>query len=671
MTEIRLEDFVLPAAPLGRENPLPVIGKSNDIHASIATDESLPAAERENLGWGMPPSLLPYRLQDGYTRERSPRAFHAVVLENEHLRAVFLPEVGGHLWSLLSKDSGKELLASNPVFQPCNLAIRNAWLSGGVEWNLGWPGHWPLTCSPLFAAVRSLPDGTPELRLWEYERVRRMTLQIDAWLPAGSRVLFVRIAIRNPNDQMEPVYWWTNIAVPQFPDTRVLVPADDTLLHIYERHALGCCPLPTRDGDDITRPGRMRGARDFFFRVPASEPNPWIAAVQPYRRGLIQSSTSRLRGRKLFRWGIQPGGAFWQRFLGTPDYIEIQAGLARTQSHQLPMPAGALWDWVEAFGEATFSQDAFSEDWAVARAEGERAVRAVVGGKTLDEALAYSRSWADDPFDEGHVVCRGSGWGALEALRRNGDAAFPGLPGIRFPDSSIGSDEEPWRALLAGGVMAPGDATGEPGAFGGREWREPLERSLDRPGGRNWRSLFHLGVILWNDGDTDGAVRAWTESAALAENPWARRCLGVAARLAGDLEGGRAALLQAYRQLPSLRPLRLEALNALVADGRYAEALAFVDELGEAERADSRVQIARIRALALTGRLNEAEALLLSTPYAADMREGETSIPSLWIEIQARRAGLLKPGENATKEQREAFSKEFVPPPAIDNRMQA
>ena len=671
MTVIRLETLTLPAARLGRENPFPVIEKAADAHASIATDATFPESEREGLGWGMPPTMLPYRLQDGYDRSREPRAFQSVVLENEHLRAVFLPELGGHLWSLVSKDSGAELLARNPVFQPCNLAIRNAWISGGIEWNLGWPGHWPLTCSPLFAAVRHLPDGTPELRLWEYERVRKLTLQIDAWLPSGSRVLFVRIAIRNPNAELVPAYWWTNIAVPQTPDTRVLVPADETLLHLYETHALGCAAMSVWKDDDMTRPGRMRGARDFFFRVPDGEAHPWIAAVQPGGRGFFQTSTSRLRGRKLFRWGIQPGGAFWQRFLGTPDYIELQAGLARTQSHQIPFPAGALWDWVEAFGEATFGPSALAEDWTAARGEGERAVRAVVGGAELDAALAASREWASVPVRADEIVATGSGWGALEALRRSGDTAFPGLPGIVFPADSIGAEQIPWHGLLDGGVIAERPVGEPPGAFAGREWRAALAASLDRPGGRNWLSLFHLGVIDWGAGKAEEAVAEWTASCAARENPWARRSLGLAKRLAGDMAGGRADLLAAYAQAPELRPLRLEALGALVADGLAAEALTLVESLSGEARADSRVRLAQVRSLALLGRLDEAEEILMSTPYAADMREGETSVPSLWIEIQARRDGLVAPGAAVTKEQRADFARRYVPPASIDNRMNA
>ena len=113
------------------------------------------------------------------TASAGPGTFAAAVLENETLRATFLLELGGRLWSLYHKPSGRELLSVNPVFQPANLAIRNAWFSGGVEWNIGIIGHSPFTCEPLFAARVEGPDG-PVLRMYEWERVRGTPFQIDA-----------------------------------------------------------------------------------------------------------------------------------------------------------------------------------------------------------------------------------------------------------------------------------------------------------------------------------------------------------------------------------------------------------------------------------------------------------------------------------------------------------
>ncbi|MBQ6923823.1 MAG: DUF5107 domain-containing protein [Kiritimatiellae bacterium] len=670
MTELRLEPFVLPAADLGPENPLPVITDAVDLHARIKTAPSFHEEDKENLGWGFPPSILPYRFQDGFNRERRPRAFQAAVLENEHLKAVFLPELGGHLWSFVSKDSGEELLSSNPVFQPCNLALRKAWISGGIEWNFGWTGHWPLTCSPLFAARRTLPDGTPELRMWEFERVRRMPVQIDAWLPAGSKALYVRSSIHNANDHMTPVYWWTNIAAPQQEGTRVLVSADETILYDYLAGAMGACPLPTCGDELITYPGRMRGSRDFFFRVPASEEHPWEIALQPSGRGLFQTSTQRLRGRKLFRWGVQQGGRNWQRFLCTPDYIEIQAGLARTQSHHVPMPAGETWSWVEAFGEVAPGAGAFSDDWTVARAAGERAVRTLVPGDAIDALLADSASWACEPPRAEEIFLFGSGWGALEARRRpTGEPPFPGLPGVVFPTQSCGGDQAPWLALLEGGIFARRPLTDEPGAFGTVEYLAALEASFERPGGRNWLSLFHWGVLLWQDGKKAEAVAAWDASCAAEENGWSRRCLGQARRILGDKDAGRADLVRASSELPSLVHLPRETLHAFLEDERCDEAVAFADTLDATVRDDARIRLLRARALVQLGRLDDAEKILLSTPPPADMREGESMADELWFEIQGRREGLLALGEKASQTQKNDFERRYSLPPALDFRM--
>ena len=58
-------------------------------------------------------------------------------------------------------------------------------------------------------------DGQQVLRMWEFDRLREVVFQVDAWLPADSRVLLVAIRIRNPNPAAVPMYWWSNAAVPQ------------------------------------------------------------------------------------------------------------------------------------------------------------------------------------------------------------------------------------------------------------------------------------------------------------------------------------------------------------------------------------------------------------------------------------------------------------------------
>ena len=170
LTEVRIEPYEIPAADLGPENPLPKfrMGRMGQRGRRIKIDDSIPPEDRRYLGWRTSFRVLPYRLQDGYNRDKRPRAFQAAVIENEFLKATVLPEIGGRLVSLFHKPTGRELLERNPVFQPANLGLRNAWFSGGIEWNAGQPGHHYLTCSPVFAARVEGVQGEPALRIYEW-----------------------------------------------------------------------------------------------------------------------------------------------------------------------------------------------------------------------------------------------------------------------------------------------------------------------------------------------------------------------------------------------------------------------------------------------------------------------------------------------------------------------
>lgn len=59
-----------------------------------------------------------------------------------------------------------------------NLALRNAWFAGGVEWNIGIRGHSHFTCFPLFTRKVIGELGHEILRMYEYE-------EINSWLTDG------------------------------------------------------------------------------------------------------------------------------------------------------------------------------------------------------------------------------------------------------------------------------------------------------------------------------------------------------------------------------------------------------------------------------------------------------------------------------------------------------
>ncbi len=661
----------MPGADLGPENPLPALQPPAGPRPPVKAHESVPEEATRYLGWGCDTGILPYRVQDGYDRNKRPRGFAAAVLENETLRATFLLDLGGRLWSLFHKPTGRELLYTNPVFQPGNLAVRNAWFAGGVEWNCGVHGHTPLTCSPLFAARARVGDGSPLLRLYEWERIRGVTYGMDFWLPDGSPVLFARMCIDNPHPHDIPMYWWSNIAVAEREDVRVVVPADFAYNHAYAGQ-FSRVPVPGGGDFDCTYSTNSPGAADWFFDIPEDERR-WETALDGEGRGLIMTSTSPLRGRKLFVWGQGPGGKRWQEFLAQPGcrYIEIQAGVAQTQYECFPLEEDVGQHWLEAYGlmEADAAR-IHGADWAAARAEVAGRLEELVPRERMEQVFRESARAAFTPPEE--IVHHGSGWGALEErLRERGCRRWCRDPAHPFPDASLGADQAPWLALLDDGALPERDPAELPGAWMVQdEWRSLLEEAVSAGRGDHWLSWLHLGVMRYHAKDTVGAREAWERSLALRPSAWALRSLAVHA--SHEKRAGDAAdlWLRAFRMLPGLTPLAIECCRALVDAGRPAEVLSLLAEMPAAVRAHGRVRILEARAALDAGDLARVEGILRGGIEVPDMREGEVMLSDLWYGMHERRLAAAE-GVALDDELRRRVRSECPPPADIDFRMRS
>ncbi|WP_328320834.1 DUF5107 domain-containing protein [Streptomyces sp. NBC_00388] len=629
--------MTLPAAPLGPENPLPALRPLDETHTVDADGRSgLPHDMARQIGYEPLTSVLPARVLDGYGRRRTPTGIDTIVIENDRLRATVLPGLGGRIHSLFHKPSGRELLYRNPVLQPADFALNGAWFSGGIEWNIGATGHTTLSCAPLHAALVTAPDGGEMVRLWEWERLRDLPFQVDLWLPEDSDFLYVGVRIRNPHEQPVPTYWWSNIAVPEGPETRVVAPADEAWHFGYER-SLRRVPVPGWEGADRTYPLRSEYPADYFYEVPR-EARKWIASLDAGGRGLVQTSTDRLGGRKLFLWGSGAGGRRWQQWLtepGTGGYAEIQAGLARTQLEHVRLEAGAEFSWLEAYGPLTADASAVhGDDWAAARREAADRLEAALPRAAVEAAHEAWRGCADREPHE--VLAIGSGWGALEVLR--GGYKLPGTP---FDESAIGDDQQPWLELCRSGAFpAPREATPPGPSLVSGHWRDMLETALAEP-----LTEYHLGVAQWHGGDRAQAVRSWERGLELAPARWPLlRCLAVADRCDGH--DGRAAdrWSEAFGDLCAERregrewtavtaALGREAIEALLAVGRTAEARSVWDRLHPETRARGRFRLIEAQLLLAEGATGEARALFDAGFEVADLREGAEILDEVWSAL--------------------------------------
>ena len=651
---VKLTTYKIPAAKMGGMTPLPDIMNNMYIHAGFEITDKITPEEQTHLGKGMISTMLPYQMQDEYDRNLTDTEMPVAVVENDYLKATFLPQYGGRLWSLYDKEMGRELLYENHVFQPGNLGLRNAWFSGGIEFNVGIKGHNPLTCSPLFCERAETPDGDI-LNLYEFERIRGVVYTVSAWLPEDSRVLYIKCRIENLEDREKYMYWWSNIAVPETEHTRVIVPTDESFLCFYDenRYLLDKVSIPYALDTDVTYPINLPQSNDFFYKIPPVEAK-WIASTEKDGCGLIQCSTDKLIGRKTFLWGKGQGGRNWNRWLSDRDdaYIELQAGLAHTQLEHIPMPGNTEWSWVEAYtGLAGDPEKLHSSDWNTAVNE----VRRVIAEKIGDpHTLTFP---SDESITKRSIIFDGSGWGALEERIRGERISKYHT----FPANESDEETHEWHRLITSNTFpAPDVSTPPPGFVCGKPWLEKL-LSLDAS---NWYAELHKGTVYYAMKEYDKAEESWKKSLEYAENGWAHRNLAMLFRsLKKNSDVAVSHILRAVEML-SVRGIYIDCATILSENGLYEKWLEVFDGMPEAMKKDGRLRLYKASALMKLERLEEAVEILNDSFTMDDIKEGELSISGIWFELYRK----LYKKENGVDDPVKADEK-YPLPKRLDFRM--
>ena len=607
-TVVRATRLAVTGANLGAQSTLPAYRPVRAMTTTAVSADASPQM-RERVARGRLASPLPYGVQSDYDRGDDRLDLPALSLDNGVLRATVLPTLGGRVWSLRDLRADRELLLTPQRLRFAGFALTDAWFAGGIEWNLGSTGHATTTCRPMHAAVVDSPAGQA-LRLWEWERTRDLVLVIDLTL-AGDRLL-ASTRVINPDPEPKPLYYWTNIAVPESPGTRVLTPATRAWRTSYSG-SLDLVPVPhPEDSVDVSFPAASTASADYFFDV-AQQNGRSITAVEADGTGFVQTSTDELHGRKLFLWGNAPGGRRWQRWLVDDQrYVEIQAGVCTTQLEHDLIDGFAERSWTEAFGPAAL-------DPAVVGGPFEQAAAAAAGEAAdvvpVADLEAWHARWLRDfaSTSPAHRMATGSGWGQVELALR--DAKAPA--GVEFPE--VDDDSRLGAAVLAGEDI---DQPLLP--LVSARWRAAIAAAP-----RGWWRSYALGAVAHVDGNPADAASHYRDSITIRPTTVALR--GLAMLTEDPVAAGRL-YAQARELDPHSRGLLTEQVLQLLEAGRATDALDVIDAAEPALRAHGRTRLLRARALHALGRDDDAAALLADLEVP-DLAEGDRMIGDLWRAV--------------------------------------
>ncbi|HNR32442.1 MAG TPA: DUF5107 domain-containing protein [Candidatus Hydrogenedentes bacterium] len=186
--------------------------------------------------------VYPYAMLDDLTHERSDRTYTALYLENEYVRIIVLPEIGGRIFEAYDKTNGHHFFYRQNVVKPDLIGMLGAWISGGVEWCV-FHHHRNTTFMPVDYRLAENPDGSKTIWIGESERRHRMRWIIGMTLTPGSSRLDVTVKMFNPTPYVHTLLYWANVAIHATDGYQVIFPPSTQFATFHGKNEFSHWPV--------------------------------------------------------------------------------------------------------------------------------------------------------------------------------------------------------------------------------------------------------------------------------------------------------------------------------------------------------------------------------------------------------------------------------------------
>ena len=299
------------------------------------TPEKNPMFLEKRVYQGSSGVVYPHAVIEKIHDEKISKTYQAVFLENQYLKIMILPELGGRIQMAYDKVKQRHFVYYNQVIKPALVGLTGPWVSGGIEFN--WPQHHrPSTFEPVDFTISENKDGSKTVWVNEVERMFRTKGMAGFTLYPGKAFLEIKGRLYNRTPFPQTFLWWANPAVKVNEYYQSIFPPDVYAVYDHGRRDTSAFPVAKgvyykvdyAPGTDISR----------YSNIPV--PTSYMAVSSRYNfvggyehdsnGGLLHVADHHIApGKKQWTWGHGEFGRAWDKNLTDTDgpYIELMTGV--------------------------------------------------------------------------------------------------------------------------------------------------------------------------------------------------------------------------------------------------------------------------------------------------------------------------------------------------------
>ncbi len=349
--------FDLPAAPADQTGAVKAWQEAVKIPTYLPhRPDKNPMFLEKRVYQGSSGRVYPLPFIDRIETEARDHTWQALHIENEYIRLMILPEIGGRIHIGLDKTNSYNFFYRQNVIKPALVGLAGPWVSGGVEFN--WPQHHrPATFMPVETFIERHADGSQTIWCGDHEPMNRMKGTHGVCMHPGRAYVEVKVRLYNRTPFVQTFLWWANVATQVHELYQSFFPPDVHYVADHARRAMSTFPLCEGsyygvDYGERARSGVPPEERPAHFVPDGSYPAndlSWYANIpvptsymalecrqdfsggydHKRRAGVVYVANHHIApGKKQWTWGNQEFGYAWDRDLTDSDgpYIELMAG---------------------------------------------------------------------------------------------------------------------------------------------------------------------------------------------------------------------------------------------------------------------------------------------------------------------------------------------------------